>query len=67
MKNALVSASWLLLAAPLLTGCVSIPPLIQVQHTEKQPPPQIQSGDISSRLDAIDRRLDSMEKNLERK
>ena len=55
------------LAAPLcLTGCVSIPPLIQVQHKEDPPPPQV-SQDIVRRLDAIEMRLQRLEEKLDKK
>ena len=44
--------------AVLLEGCVAFPPLIQVQHKEDP----AQNQEILKRLDAIDHRLDAIEK-----
>ena len=54
--------SLLLLAAGLflLPGCISIPPLVQVEHKES-----INNADLSRRLDSIDHRLDKLEKKVD--
>ena len=41
-----------------ISGCVSIPPLIQVEHKESNP---------DRRLDEIEKRLDRIEQKLDRK
>jgi starvation-inducible outer membrane lipoprotein len=51
-------APWLLLLFPLLSGCVSIPPLIQVEHNHEQ------QSDTSRRLDAIEQRLERIDQKL---
>jgi hypothetical protein len=54
------------LAGPIwFTGCVSIPPLVQVEH--KDAPPAQVSQDIVRRLDAIDQRLQRVEEKLDKK
>ncbi len=51
-----------LLAAGLsFSGCVAIPPLIQVQHRESS------NVDLAKKLDAIERRLDRIEDKVEPK
>ena len=47
----------------LLPGCLSFPPLIQVEHKEGA----TNNDDIKRRLDSIDRRLDKMEKDIKAK
>jgi len=61
MKPKIVLAA-LGLAAVLLPGCVAFPPLIQVEHKET-----VSNQDIVKRLDAIDSRLDKIEKENEQK
>jgi starvation-inducible outer membrane lipoprotein len=61
MKTLLRKYLWLLLLAILSPGCVSIPPLIQVQHKDGN------NSDLVRRLDSIDRRLDQLEKKAEAK
>ena len=60
MKTPSRKCLWLLWLITLCPGCVSIPPLIQVEHKEN-------NADIARRLDAIDRRLDHLEKQMEAK
>ena len=56
-----MKSKWLLLPilllAALLQGCVAFPPLIQVEHKDSP-----KDEEILKRLDAIDRRLDALEK-----
>ena len=55
-----ITVSKLFLSAVLVTllqGCVAFPPLIQVEH--KHPP---ENQELIRRLDAIDQRLDQLEK-----
>jgi starvation-inducible outer membrane lipoprotein len=56
--NRLNSYLYIAALALLLQGCIAFPPLIQVEH--KDSPPQNQ--EILKRLDAIDHRLDAIEK-----
>jgi hypothetical protein len=49
-------------AAILSQGCVAFPPLIQVEHKES-----VSNQDVIKRLDAIDHRLDKLEKQEEQK
>ena len=55
MKTKLLRYASLLGLLVLLPGCVAIPPLIQVQHKDG-------NDEVLRRLDAIDRRLDTLEK-----
>jgi len=50
------------LAVLLLQGCIAFPPLIQVEHKDSTT-----NQDIVKRLDAIDKRLNQLEKNTEQK
>ena len=56
--NKMLFTLLLALGSAVLHGCVAIPPLIQVQHRD--------SGNnlSSSRLDAIERRLEKIEQKL---
>jgi hypothetical protein len=56
MKRQMVKWVSVVLLAVVLQGCVSIPPLINVQHKHGNP------EDIARRLDSIDRRLEQLEK-----
>ena len=56
MKTKMLLLPMLLLAA-LLQGCIAFPPLVQVEHKENP-----NKDEILRRLDAIDRRLDALEK-----
>src|SRR5262245_42413314 len=55
----LMKSKWLLLPtlllAALLQGCIAFPPLIQVEHKDSP-----KDEEILKRLDAIDRRLDTL-------
>ncbi len=44
----------------VLPGCISIPPLVQVEHKETI------NGNLSRRLDSIDHRLDKLEQKVNR-
>jgi len=55
----ILGAGVLLLAPSVLTGCVAIPPLINVQHKE--------SPDLGKKLDAIEKRLQTLEQKLDTK
>ncbi len=46
-------------SAVLLQGCVAFPPLIQVEHKDT---PNNNNQEIVKRLDAIDNRLNQLEK-----
>jgi starvation-inducible outer membrane lipoprotein len=48
---------FLILLLTLLPGCISIPPLIQVQHKQ-----ETSDQEMLRRLEAIDRRLERLEK-----
>lgn len=54
--------TWFALAAAaiLLQGCVAVPPLIQVQHKDN-------NSEVLRRLDAIDKRLDRLEQDGQKK
>ncbi len=58
MKTKLLTLAFGTLCAALLQGCVSFPPLIQVEHKDTA-----SNQDIARRLDAIDHRLDQIEKS----
>ena len=60
MKKDAIKWLMLTLGAVILQGCVSIPPLIQVQHRES-------NADIARRLDSIDRRLNRLEEKTPEK
>ena len=52
----------LALSALLLQGCVSFPPLIQIEHKDSN-----SNEEILKRLDAIDKRLDKLEEKADKK
>jgi hypothetical protein len=56
MKTKIVSSFLLVTTAICLQGCVAIPPLIQVQHKDGASNEQ-----IIRRLDSIERRLERLE------
>ncbi len=62
MKTKLIVPAFASLAMTLLQGCVAFPPLIQVEHKEAA-----SNQEIVKRLDAIDNRLNQLEKNSEQK
>ncbi len=62
MKTKVVALAFAGVAAILVQGCVAFPPLIQVEHKES-----VSNQDIMKRLDAIDNRLNQLEKNSEPK
>ncbi len=66
MKKIFASYLIILGILVLMPGCVSIPPLIQVEHKETVSP-STSNDDIKRRLDSIDRRLDKMEKDIKAK
>ena len=45
-----------------LTGCVSVPPLINVQHREAGPDTYKKLDDIDRRLQRLEQRLDQLDK-----
>ncbi len=59
----------LMLAAVLssLTGCIALPPLINVTHKES-PPVQVKDPNpvVLERLDSIDKRLKRLEEKVEK-
>jgi hypothetical protein len=57
MKTKLSLLLLLVLGSAVLTGCVAFPPLIQVEHKHED-----QNQELMRRLDAIDHRLDQLEK-----
>jgi len=68
MKKSILNFALLGSGILLLSGCVSIPPLIQVEHKDAPPPQNVQaSQDLQRRLDAIDKRLDRLEEKLDKK
>ena len=48
--------------AALLQGCIAFPPLIQVEHKDSPPNPE-----LMHRLDAIEHRLEALEQKVEKK
>jgi hypothetical protein len=63
MKNIFRSfwcLSLLLAATSLFSGCVAIPPLINVEHKNAD-------SDVSRKLDSIEQRLESLERKLDQK
>lgn len=44
----------------LAQGCVAVPPLIQVQHKDD-------NSEVLRRLDALDRRLDRLEQDAQKR
>ncbi len=65
MKTKLVALAFGGLAALLLQGCIAFPPLIQVEH--KDNPNSASNQEVLKRLDAIDNRLNQLEKNEQQK
>ncbi|MGA2863051.1 MAG: hypothetical protein ABSF95_01040 [Verrucomicrobiota bacterium] len=57
MKAKAINLTLLALGLLLLPGCISVPPLIQVEHKDA-------SGEVLRRLDRIDHRLDDLEKKV---
>ncbi len=47
-----------------LGGCVSVPPLVQVEHRDVPPPPQ-SSQETQKQLETIEKRLEKMDRRLE--
>jgi hypothetical protein len=58
MKTKIARLFLLGVACAALQGCVAIPPLIQVQHKEAA----VSNDEVMKRLDSIDRRLDRLER-----
>ena len=59
MKKTMLCFALAIVTISFLSGCVAIPPLIQVQHKD---------GDTTARkLDSIEKRLDQMEQKLDKK
>jgi len=63
MKKSLLKLVFLACAVTSLQGCISFPPLIQVEHKDSRST----NDEILRRLDAIDRRLDHLEQKSEKK
>ena len=55
MKRHIFKWFFVILATVALQGCISIPPLINVQHKDTS------KDEITRRLDSIDRRLERLE------
>jgi len=62
MKLRKIFALLLPAAGLLLQGCIAFPPLIQVEHKDAPPNP-----DVMHRLDAIEHRLDALEQKGDKK
>ncbi len=60
MKKTILKVLPAFALALLLQGCISIPPLIQVQHKENN------NAEVMRRLDQIDKRLDRLESKVEK-
>ncbi len=60
MKTKLLVVLLAALGAGFFTGCVAIPPLIQVQHKDAEP-------SIGKRLDSIEKRLERIEEKSDKK
>ncbi len=58
MKAKAITLTCLALSLFALSGCISIPPLVQVEHKEV-------NDDIARRLDSIDHRLNQLEKKVD--
>ncbi len=58
MKPRIYHALFLAFTALSLQGCISVPPLIQVEHKDE---PADTNREVLRRLDNIDRRLDQLE------
>jgi hypothetical protein len=56
MKRKLIAFGFISLAACLLQGCVSLPPLVRVEHKDNG-----NNEAMAKRLDSIDHRLDQLE------
>jgi uncharacterized lipoprotein YajG len=52
----------LALGSLLFQGCVAFPPLIQVKHEHAAPKATASNDEVLKRLDAIDNRLNQIEK-----
>ncbi len=63
MKKTLARYLIILGTIALLPGCISIPPLVQVQHRETITP----NDELKRRLDSIDHRLEQLEKTSMKK
>ena len=61
MKNRTIVLCVLSLSAILLQGCIAFPPLIQVEHKDA-----IDTAEVLKRLDAIDHRLDQLERKVDK-
>ena len=66
MRTKLVCLLLLAVTCVLLQGCIAFPPLISVEHKES-PAAANANQEILRRLDAIDHRLDQLEKNSDKK
>jgi len=60
MKRHIIKWFSVVLATVALQGCISIPPLINVQHKDTG------KDEITRRLDSIDRRLERLEQQPEK-
>ena len=60
MKKTFLSILLALVGGTVLSGCIAIPPLINVQHKDADPQNQ-------KKLDAIEKRLERLEEKLEKR
>lgn len=60
MKSIYPKILLLVLGTVILPGCIAFPPLIQVEH--KHDAPANSQDEVIKRLDAIDQRLNELEK-----
>lgn len=61
MKSIATKLIFLAMSTVFFQGCIAFPPLIQVEHKHDAVPPS-NNDEVLKRLDAIDKRLDTLEK-----